>query len=65
MDKTELRAARKSLGLTQDQLATLMGVRQATVSDWERGIYSADGPAARLLTAYLHGYRPEDWPKEG
>lgn len=65
MTPAELRAARKALGLTQGQLAVVLGVRQATVSDWERGVYSADGPAARLLVAYLRGYRPEDWPKEG
>lgn len=64
MTPAEIRAARKSLGLTQEQLAALMGVRVATVSDWERDVYSADGPAARLLAAYLSGYRPADWPKE-
>lgn len=63
MTSDEIRAARKTLGLNQGQLAALMGVRQATVSDWERGVYSADGPAARLLTAYLDGYRPADWPE--
>lgn len=58
----ELRAARKSLGLTQGQLAGVLGVRQATVSDWERGKHSPDGPAARLIAAYAEGYRPQDWP---
>ncbi len=64
MTPAELRAARKSLGLTQGQLAGVMGVRTATVSDWERDIHSPDGPAARLIAAYLTGYRPQDWPKE-
>lgn len=62
MTPAEVRAARKLLGLNQSQLAGVMGVRQATVSDWERGIYSADGPAARLLQAYISGYRPHNWP---
>ena len=62
MTPAELRAARKSLGLTQGQLAAVLGVRQATVSDWERGKHSPDGPAARLIAAYVEGYRPQDWP---
>ena len=32
-----IRAARKRLGLTQPQLASLLGVSQVTVSQWERG----------------------------
>lgn len=70
MDKNKLRAARKSLGLTQGQLAAVLGVRQATVSDWERGIHSPDGPAARLIALYLVLHKaapqflPQDWPKK-
>lgn len=33
----EIIAMRKERGLTQAQLAELLGVRQATVSDWEHG----------------------------
>ena len=62
MTPAEIRAARKSLALTQGQLAAVMGLRQATISDWERGIYPQDGSNERLLRAYLDGYRPADWP---
>lgn len=62
MTPADIRAVRKSLGLTQGQLAALMRVRQATVSDWERGKHDPDGPAIPLLIAYTEGYRPADWP---
>lgn len=36
-DLLTLKMLRQRSGLTQVQLAELLGVRQATVSDWERG----------------------------
>lgn len=36
MDAERLRAERKRLGLTQQQLADLLDVRQRTISEWER-----------------------------
>jgi transcriptional regulator with XRE-family HTH domain len=30
---------RKQAGLSQQQLAVLLGVRRATISDWENGVY--------------------------
>lgn len=65
MTPADFRQARKSLGLTQGQLAALMGVAHRTVQKWEGGERGIDPPAARLLQAYQAGYRPEDWPKEG
>ena len=67
MTAADVRAARQSLGLTQAQLAPLLGYApgpnpQARVSDLERGVHPVDGAKARLLTAYLDGYRPLDWP---
>lgn len=63
MTPDELRAARFSLGLTQSQLASVMGLRgAAAVSEWERGERSPDGRSVRLLEAYISGYRPKDWP---
>ena len=61
MTPPEIRAARKSLALTQGQLAAVMRLRAATVSDWERGIYKPDSGNELLLRAYLDGYRPADW----
>ena len=66
MEPDEVRRARKALGLTQAQLAAVMGyggrVRVAEIEGGRRAL----GPAAeRLLRAYLAGYRPPDWPAAG
>lgn len=37
MDGGQIRAARESRGLTQEQLAHVLGVGQRTVGNWERG----------------------------
>jgi transcriptional regulator with XRE-family HTH domain len=49
----QLRAARKRLGLTQAELATLLGVSFEGVSKWERGLsepsrITQEGALARL-----------------
>jgi DNA-binding transcriptional regulator YiaG len=62
MTPEQVRAARSSLGLTLAQLAAVMGVRLMTVSDWERGVRQINPMGARLLAAYVDGYRPADWP---
>lgn len=64
MTPTDIKQARQSLGLTQDQLAAVMGLRgKQTISEWERGVRNADAANVRLLQAYLDGYRPKDWPE--
>lgn len=60
---TDLRSARKKLGLTQAELARLLGYsRPATISDVEHGREQMSQTARRLLAAYVEGYRPQDWP---
>ena len=44
-----MRSLRGQLGWSQQALADELGVRQATVSDWERGVYAPRGAANRLL----------------
>lgn len=44
-----IRALRAHLGLTQQSLADELGTRQATVSDWERGLYAPRGASSRVL----------------
>lgn len=44
-----MRETRERLGLTQDELARRLGVRQQTVSDWERGLHQPKGASVTLL----------------
>jgi DNA-binding transcriptional regulator YiaG len=62
MTPEEVRRARYKLGLTQAELAAVMGVRTMSVSDWERGTRIPSSQSVRLIQAYLSGYRPADWP---
>jgi DNA-binding transcriptional regulator YiaG len=45
-----VRALREQLGLTQQQLADELNVRQQTVSEWETGAYRPRGASEKLLT---------------
>ncbi|SEU03001.1 helix-turn-helix domain-containing protein [Paracoccus homiensis] len=63
MTPAEISEARRTLSLTQGQLAAVMGLRgPAAISEWESGKRSPDGRSVRLIEAYLAGYRPGDWP---
>lgn len=48
-DRRRIRALRGHLGLTQVQMATRLGVRQQTVSEWETGQYEPRGTSVTLL----------------
>jgi DNA-binding transcriptional regulator YiaG len=63
MTPDDIREARQSLGLIAKQLAAVMGVRVATIYEWESGRLNISAMGARLLRAYLDGYRPDDWPQ--
>lgn len=59
---SEFKAARESLGLTQTQLAKLIGYgSQSRIAEVEAREAAPSCPS-RLLRAYLDGYRPADWP---
>ena len=45
-----VRALRRHLRLTQDEMARELGIRQQTVSEWETGQYRPRGASARLLS---------------
>lgn len=49
-DAGAVRALRRHLDLTQEELAGELGVRQQTVSEWETGAYRPRGASDRLLT---------------
>lgn len=44
-----MRALRRHLGLTQQELAGQLGTRQQTISEWEREMYAPRGASATLL----------------
>jgi DNA-binding transcriptional regulator YiaG len=64
MTPAEFKQAMQSLDLTQVQLAAVMGVRGPTISEWKTGKRGLSDTSARLLRAYLDGYRPDDWPRD-
>ena len=45
-----IRALRQHMGLTQDEMASELGTRQQTISEWECGLYQPRGASATLLT---------------
>lgn len=50
-----IRARRIKRGLTQTELAELLGVHWRTVQDWERGIWLPRGTTAVALKEVLGG----------
>lgn len=49
-----IRNARKSLGLTQRQLADSLGVSNTCVSNWEKGLSRPDADMIQKLCGILH-----------
>jgi DNA-binding transcriptional regulator YiaG len=49
-DAGKIRALRRHLELTQDEMAHELGTRQQTISEWETGLYQPRGLSERLLT---------------
>ena len=47
-----VKALRKHLGLTQVEFASQLGVRQQTVSEWEKGVYSPTRASSNHLTLF-------------
>lgn len=45
MDPIEIKARREALGLNQEDMAAILGVKQITVSQWEAGLRSPRDPA--------------------
>lgn len=60
----QLRKAREKLGLTREQMATLLGYEgknlAAMLYDLESGRRAVREPQRRLVEAYLSGYVPRD-----
>jgi hypothetical protein len=49
-DAESIRALRRYMGLSQQQMSDELGVRQQTVSEWETGMYQPRGGMRTLLT---------------
>ena len=67
MTPAEFKEARQKLGLTQSQMANVLDsdarAIRAIESDPETSKHRRPAPRmARLIKAYLSGYRPPDWP---
>lgn len=67
MTPKQLARARQSLGLTLEQMATMLGYqgeqRRQMQYDLETGRRVIREPQRRLVEAYTSGYRPDDWPE--
>ena len=68
MKNHESKEARQSLGLSVAQLAALLDTDAQTVRRMEyaesASTFRKPAPRmVRLITAYLSGYRPDDWPE--
>ena len=68
MTPAEIARARDRLGLTLEQMATMLGYqgeqRRQMQYDLEAGRRPVREPQRRLVEAYLSGYRPADWPQK-
>lgn len=68
MTPDQLARARKRLGLTLEQMATMLGYdgsqAKSQVHHLETGRREIRPAQRRLIEAYLSGYRPRDWPAE-
>ena len=65
----DLSNARKHLGLSLAEMARLLGYEgeqaRSQAHHLETGRRGIRPAQRRLIEAYLDGYRPEDWPREG
>ena len=67
MIPAQFKEARKSMGLTQAQLAVMLDTDAQSVRriEMEPTASTSRYPAprmVRLMLAYVDGYRPSDWP---
>jgi DNA-binding transcriptional regulator YiaG len=49
MTSAEVKKAREAMGLTQSELADLLGVARNSVARWEMGMHPISTPVERLL----------------
>jgi DNA-binding transcriptional regulator YiaG len=62
MSPTEVKFARHTLGMTQDQLAKILRMGtdgKRAIRRWEAGDREISGPASVAIQALLDGWRPD------
>jgi DNA-binding transcriptional regulator YiaG len=69
MNYKDIKLARQALGLSLSQFAAVLDTDPTTTRRLEMAPHNSTArqPAprmARLVTAYLDGYRPADWPED-
>ena len=65
MTPNDIRSHREHLGLTQADAARLLGYgSKSRIAELEAGTRKPSKAVARLMAAYLQGYRPRDWPDQ-
>ena len=64
----DIKPYREALGLTPEQMAAALCIStdraEKTFGEWRRGEKNIDPVRMALLTAYMDGHRPKDWPTE-
>lgn len=65
MTPAEFKEARRKLGRSAKQIAVLMGYGAVQRIHEIEARATVPPQAARLMQAYLDGYRPPDWPTAG
>lgn len=69
MNHMELKGARHALGLTQREMAAMLdsdplSIRRMEMAPDKKSHRDLPPRAARLIQAYLDGWRPADWPQQ-
>lgn len=65
MTPRQIRRTRKLLGLTQQQLADLIGARQHTVARWETGVNAPRGANLKILQELAEKVKKKTKKKRG
>ena len=60
MEGNELKAKRESLGLTQTELADILGVKMNTVYRWESGILSVPKSIELAIETVVRQHKPNN-----
>ncbi|MFA7287350.1 MAG: helix-turn-helix domain-containing protein [Melioribacteraceae bacterium] len=60
MDYQEFENVRKKIGWNKRELANRLGIGERTIHGYIRNEVIIPKPIAKLITAYMDGYRPKE-----